>query len=449
MHNPWLILIAGVVGALATMPGQTAGVSPFTDLLIEALQVSRANLSLAYLIGTVASAMTMPFAGGLYDRYGSRATSLGAGFALGLSLLAISFVDAITTSLAAIVPLISRAIIATAVMACGFYLIRFFGQGFLSMSSRNMVMKWFDSRRGIATAILAPCTALGAAYAPRVFDAMIATWGWRGAWRISALVLMTLFCLFAWIVFADPSRQERRTARDSAPFRLPLPKHLRRALSRRAEVEPARPAQDFNIEQARKTLVFWLFNMANGFSSLVGTGFTFHVVSIFAYGGMTRSTALAVFFPATTIAVVLQFFGSMVSDYVRLKYFAALQMLGVIILMVSLMVLRPGIPYALLVVGLAINSGMSHINAIIAWPRFFGLKHLGRISGFAFVWLVAGSAIGPYAYSLSEQFAGSYVPAAVGFAAIAAGLFVLSFFAENPNRVNPGGAGPVPPRSTS
>lgn len=43
----------------------------------------------------------------------------------------------------------------------------------------------------------------------------------------------------------------------------------------------------------------------NGFSSLVATGFTFHVVGIFLTAGMPRATALAVFFPATTIAVAL------------------------------------------------------------------------------------------------------------------------------------------------
>ncbi|TVQ38241.1 MAG: MFS transporter [Spirochaetaceae bacterium] len=437
MRNPWLILIAGVVGTLASLPGQTNGISPFIDFLIESLALSRVHLSLAYLIGTISSAAVMPYAGALYDRYGSRRLSLVSGFALGLSVLAISYVDRIAQSLIALLPLVSRAIVATAVMAAAFFLVRFFGQGILNMASRNMVMKWFDSRRGLATACMAPLIALGFAYAPRVFDAMIGIWGWRGSWRVMALLLLTLFSLFVRLLFSDPSQEERRTARNARSLRLPVPKTMRRALNARAEREPPRPKEDFTLEQARKTLIFWLFNMTNGFSSLVGTGFTFHVVALFAAAGMSRATALAVFFPATTIAVVLQFVAGIVSDYVRLKYFAAVHMAGIFVMMTALMFLGSGTPYAVLVVGMALNTAMMNINTVITWPRFFGITHLGRISGVAFVWMVAGSAIGPYVYSLSEWATGSYFLVALVFALVAAALFVLSFLAENPNRVEP------------
>lgn len=437
MRNSWLILIAGVVGSLATLPGQTNGVSPFTDFLIDALALSRMNLSLAYLLGTILSAITMPHAGALYDRYGSRAVGVGAGFMLGLSVLALSFIDTIIVSVHGLFPIASRAVVATAVMSAGFFLVRFFGQGTLSMASRNMVMKWFDHRRGLANAFLAPLSALGFAYAPRAFDFMIRTWGWRGSWRIMALFLMTAFTLFALLVFSDPKResQEEHRMPGKKSWSFPIPERLRRSLRARAEIEPPRPKTDYTLAEAKKTLIFWLFNMTNGFASAVGTGFTFHVVSIFAAGSLSRATALTIFFPATVIAMLLQFFGSAVSDYVRLKYFASIQMAGILIMMISLLILAPGAPYMLLVLGLGLTTGVFNINSVITWPRFFGLTHLGRISGFGFVWFVAGSAAGPYMYSLSHQIWASYKPAAAVFAVVALGLFVLSFLAENPNRV--------------
>ena len=48
----WVVLVVGTVGILASVPGQTAGVSVFTDDLIETTGLSRLQLANAYLIGT-------------------------------------------------------------------------------------------------------------------------------------------------------------------------------------------------------------------------------------------------------------------------------------------------------------------------------------------------------------------------------------------------------------
>ncbi|MEL6924535.1 MAG: hypothetical protein AAFO94_10850 [Bacteroidota bacterium] len=39
----WVILIASIAGVLMSIPGQTMGVSVFTDYLIEALQIIGCN----------------------------------------------------------------------------------------------------------------------------------------------------------------------------------------------------------------------------------------------------------------------------------------------------------------------------------------------------------------------------------------------------------------------
>ena len=57
----WVILAASTVGILASIPGQTMGVSVFTDHLIAALRISRVQLSTAYMFGTVASSFMLPW----------------------------------------------------------------------------------------------------------------------------------------------------------------------------------------------------------------------------------------------------------------------------------------------------------------------------------------------------------------------------------------------------
>ncbi|MFW6289211.1 MAG: MFS transporter, partial [Spirochaetota bacterium] len=67
----WVLLGSGTIGLLMSAPGQTVGVSVFTDPLMEALGLTRSLLSLGYLVGTLASALLLSRAGRLYDRYGA------------------------------------------------------------------------------------------------------------------------------------------------------------------------------------------------------------------------------------------------------------------------------------------------------------------------------------------------------------------------------------------
>jgi MFS family permease len=75
---------------------------------------------------------------------------------------------------------------------------------------------------------------------------------------------------------------------------------------------------------------------------------------------------------------------------------------------------------------------MFGITSNITWPRFFGRRHLGAISGFASALTVAGSAVGPLLFSALFVSSGSYaVPAAV-CGVLAFILFVAAFWAERP-----------------
>ena len=55
----WVIIVVGTLGLLMTIPGQTIGLSTFTDSLIDALSISRDQLSLAYMCGTIASSLLL------------------------------------------------------------------------------------------------------------------------------------------------------------------------------------------------------------------------------------------------------------------------------------------------------------------------------------------------------------------------------------------------------
>ena len=68
----YVVLFVGSIGILASIPGQTVGVSVFTDPVKDALGLSRNQFSNAYMIGTLLSAFFVSRAGVLFDRYGAR-----------------------------------------------------------------------------------------------------------------------------------------------------------------------------------------------------------------------------------------------------------------------------------------------------------------------------------------------------------------------------------------
>ena len=83
----WVILAAGTIGILMSIPGQTMGVAVFTESLLSDLQINRNSLSLAYLVGTLGSGLIITRAGKLYDKYGARVMAFIAGVMLGLMLV--------------------------------------------------------------------------------------------------------------------------------------------------------------------------------------------------------------------------------------------------------------------------------------------------------------------------------------------------------------------------
>jgi len=416
----WVILAAGTIGILMSIPGQTMGVSVFTESLLSDLQINRNNLSLAYLVGTLGSGLLITRAGKLYDKHGARVMAFVSGVMLGVMLVYLTRVDRLVASLAE-TGWLSPALLTFILLALGFWGIRFFGQGLLTMVSRNMVMKWFNRRRGLANAVLGIFSALGFSVAPKIFDHIIQRLEWRGAWVFLAILVGIVFALFVIFVFRDNPKD----CGCEPDGKLGSVKKGRRP--------PSLPERDFTLLEARKTISFWAFTLGLALSALYISGLTFHVVSVFEASGLTREQGLGIFIPTSLIAVGVQFLGGYASDYIRLKFLLLLFGLGMTFSILGLIMLG-GTPmaYWMVIIGNGIVWGLYTVLIGVTWPRFYGLKHLGAISGFSLSWTVIGSALGPYMFSLSMDLTGS--SDLVGWICFGISLLViaLAFKADNP-----------------
>jgi MFS family permease len=418
----WIILAAGTIGMLMSIPGQTMGVSVFTENLLDDLEINRNNLSLAYLIGTVGSGLLITRAGKLYDRYGARLMAFIAAAVLGLMLLYLTRVDALVTFFHNRVNMINTALTTFILMSFGFWGIRFFGQGLLTMVSRNMVMKWFDKKRGLANGIMGVFAAFGFSLAPKILNQFIEDLEWKGAWLLLAVIIGVGFVIFVLVIYRDN------------PWDAGLVADGQRIANKKSKRPPSLPPRDYSLAEARKTRTFWLFTLSQMISALYISGLTFHVVSVFDSVGMDKGSAIGIFIPTSIIAIGVQFIASWISDYIRLKYLLIVFMLGMISTTSSLMFLGENkLAYWMLVSGNGITWGLYIVLAAVTWPRFFGLKNLGAISGFSLSWLVIGSALGPYLFSLSLDRSGTYEPVGQVCLVFSLILFILSFRANNPS----------------
>ncbi|MEX2551353.1 MAG: hypothetical protein WD638_14120, partial [Nitriliruptoraceae bacterium] len=128
----WRIVAMAAVALGMTGPGQTAGVSVFIDPMMASLEVTRSQISAAYLVGTLSGAVALPRVGRLIDDRGARTAMALVGGVFGVVLTAMAGVTGLLT------------------LAVGFAGIRMFGQGALGLVAKNAVAPWFDRRRGTA-----------------------------------------------------------------------------------------------------------------------------------------------------------------------------------------------------------------------------------------------------------------------------------------------------------
>ena len=415
----WIILFASTVGVLVSAPGQTTGVSTFTDYLLEAIGITRTQLSTAYMVGTIGSSLVLTWAGKMYDKFGARWVGMVVSLVLAFILVLLSQSDRI---IKLFIPDQNSSIyisFAIAVLMILFFMLRFSGQGVLTMVSRNMLMKWFVARRGLVNGISAIFVALGFSIAPLTFDMLIQGTSWRLAWLLMAVFIGTFFVLFVFLFFRDN------------PEDLDLIPDGEKHGNREHNVT-IKPFKQFSLAEAKKTNSFWLFSIPLAMYALYITGFTFHLVSIFENAGLDREKALAVFIPYSVISVVLSLLGGWVSDRIKLKYLLYLIFFGEILALVCLANLNGGIFYFGFILGNGIVSGLYNVLMAVTWPRFYGRENLGRITGFVMSLIVFASALGPILLSFSFSSTGNYSAGFYGLAMIMLVAVFFSFKADNP-----------------
>lgn len=413
----YVILLIGTVGIYCSIPGQTIGVSVFTDPVKDALGLSRNQFSNAYMIGTIASSLVIGRAGVWFDTFGARYVAFFAALTLGVTLFLCSWSAKMSLYVKELLS-VDTWMIPFVLMTVLFFLLRFAGQGVLTMASRNVIMIWFDKNRGKVNSFSSVALSFGFSSSPLWINALIEGNGWQNTWKFLAIGLF-IFSVFIFFLYKI-SPEKHGLLPDGA-----------KSPTKEEEAKKVEPKQ-FTLTEAKRKRAFWMYGLTLAFNSFFITGLTFHVVSIFTNEGFLKEDAIAIFLPGSVVAVTVSTIFNFLSDYLPLKLYLYLMLLGGFLASLGFLFLSSPAGIPMLIAGFGILGGFFAVLNAVAWPRFFGRTYLGSITGKIMSFLILASALAPSIFSLCLSTFGSYEM--VGYLGLGFLLFLAigSVKANNP-----------------
>jgi MFS transporter, OFA family, oxalate/formate antiporter len=390
----WVIVIVTTIGIVMSIPGQTMGVGVFTEFLIDYTGLSRLQLSFTYMTGTIISSVLVTMSGGLIDRFGTRVMIVASSLGLAFSLLMLSSTGSLIGFFTTRLSVISQSNVSIAVMIFIFLWLRFFGQGIMTMVSRIALSKWFEARRGFASGISGIISSVSFSGSPLVLNLMIISQGWIQTAVVLALICGFGMAMIGWLFYRDNPEE--------CGLKMDGKAHDDKDQS------SARPERSSTLKEALKSYNFWVFNLGLCSYSLIVTGIVFHMSSIGGLEGLSRMESFSIFLPMSLFSLLTHFLSGWISDRISLKYLLMIMMVATCL--GSLGFLNFGNIWArgMVIVNLGIMGGLFGCLSVVAWPRFFGRKHLGSISGLSMGCMVFASAIGPPIFGLAESLNGNY-----------------------------------------
>jgi OFA family oxalate/formate antiporter-like MFS transporter len=421
----WVIVGVATLGILMSIPGQTMGVSVFTDHLIRVTGLSRLELTMTYLAGTLGSSLLLPRGGLFLDRHGARVTGIVSCLAVAGTLCALTLLDPLSTGLAHLFGLDRAVEFAAVLLTLGFMLLRFSGQGMLTMASRTMMAKWFERRRGLASGISGVFVSGGFSVAPLILQSLIDFGGWRGAWWMMAGVVGLVMSLFILVFFRESPeacglKMDGAIARDEAD---PL-----------KTTDSPSEQHSYTREEALGTARFWYVTLAISLQAMVFTGVTFHIIDLGLESGIGGREAVKLFIPIAVVSTSMGLVSGWAADRVSVR--------ALVLLFVALQTIAfvgagrlDEFPFRLMmIIGWGGAGGLFATLLNVAIPNFFGRLHLGAISSIQMSLIVAGSAIGPALLAASKIYLGSYQVGLLWCCTFSIAIFFFTLFAPGPSR---------------
>ena len=348
-------LLTGFILALSSSFGQTFFISIFAGKIQAFFNLSHGDWGSIYMIGTLASATVMIWAGTSSDIFRTR--SIGVLVLFGLSL---------STLLMAVNP-------AVWLLPFLVFLLRFLGQGMLPHISSVSMSRWFISQRGKALAISNTGYALGEALLPVLFTVLMLSYNWQNLWVVASVFCFLMVPLI-WILLKN-ERTPQSLAEEVIAFGL-----LGKSWSRKEVISHP---------------LFWFMLPALIGPSACSTSFFFQQVYFAEIKGWTHLQLVALFPIYTIVAIVFNLVSGWALDKFGLDRIIPFYQIPLVFAFILFYFVSTQLGLALGLCFLAISAGANSTLPTAFWAEYYGTKFLGTIKALGTAIMVLGSAIGP------------------------------------------------------
>lgn len=397
----WWILAICVIAVYTSAFGLTYTVSVYVDPMLADLGLSRTLYSLAYAVGTAAGGLVLLFIGRPLERWGSRLMMVTGAIGLASGLIVLSFATG---------PLW---------LFIGFPIIRTFGQGTIPLAARVLIPQWFYRQRARAFSVLGLATTASIATLPLANGWLIDQVGWRTAWRIASVAIVV-------VIIPLVLRVVRERPEDVGQ------------LPDGAIADPDGPAPTsdagigLSLAQVKRTRSFWVLVVAGSVPPLITTGQHLHQAAMFVERGTPPAIAAATFTLEAVSMLAANLLMGWLNQRINPRIAMGVSLLAMVMTLVLL--LLSANPMLAVLYGMFRGgaNGAMMIAVDLAWPAWYGRKHLASLRTFGMAAHLFGSAIGPLPFGIAADVFGGYPPAIIALMALPLTLAVLTFLVRPP-----------------
>ncbi len=403
----WVIVAVSALTFFLSAPGQSYSISLFIKEYIIEFGFSNTEIVVAYSVATLISGALLVFMGKAIDKYGVRRMLIIATIMLGLTTFFNSFVSSIY------------------MIFFGFILLRYFGQGSMTLIPSTLVSQWFERRRAFAISLATIGGVLAMLIVPSLNVWMISSIGWRNAWRIWGLVLIVGFVPIAFFFTSNKPEDLGMTIENDLPSSKENVENSLDEISRTS----------FSLKEAIRKKEFWIVGMISMIPAMFSTALAIHFYTIMELRNIDEKHAAIIIGLLALPAFIMPFVSKLVVEKYKDKYILSVTLLMTIMSMIYLIYGITNITTAVIfIIFYGIAVAVQSLTTNVIWPEYFGRQHLGSIRGAATVFMVIGSALGPLPFGIVYDITGSFSIAISGMIIFTSTALLLSLLISKPEK---------------
>ena len=409
----WGIVGVSVLVSFAQVPMYGPVLSVFVNPIHEDMGWSHFEISAAFTAGSLFGSLLSSIVGGQLDRYGARAAVVVAGM------------------------IVTGALVGLAVMQEVWQFWGLFGVGRtaalvgINLGTSVAVGNWFVRKRGRAISFLGIGLRSGQALMPVVLiTPIIIAYSWRHAYMVLAVVTFVLIVVPAWLFIRRRPEDFGLLPDGDAPDVAPTATGDSRPVVQDVE-------ESFTLQEARKTMAFWLITIAVMMVVFAQTSVNLHAVASVIDRGVSESLSGAFVFIIMGTAALSAYGWGALMDRIHVRWVTAVATIFSGAAMVVI-IFADNLPLAItFAVLFGLGTGGWTLAQTLLFANYFGRRHLGAIRGLSQVLSGPLGAAGPFLAGGIRTYTGSYELSFIIFFVALVVVFLALVLARPPRRRQP------------